>query len=140
MRWKKGLKGSYTVEAAFLIPMAFGLVLFLISCAWFLHDRVSACAWVHETAVWEGFQKRGEGSRESPVKVLITKAEELVEQRGKEVTVVCQGNEWFLPSFVKNLFVLGRFHVEESEHIRRVYGEEAVRLRGFLEGAYERWK
>ena len=140
MKRKKSLRGSYTVEAAFLIPMAFGLVLFLVSCAWVLHDRVSACAWVHETAAWEGFQKREEESRESSVKLLITKAEELVEQRGKEVVAVCRGNEWFLPSFVKSLFVLETFHVEESEHIRRGYGEEAVRLRGFLEGVYERWK
>ena len=60
---KKSFRGSCTVEAAILLPLAFGVVLFLISCALFLHDRVSACAWVHETAVWEGFQKREEGTR-----------------------------------------------------------------------------
>ncbi len=137
---KKSFRGSCTVEAAILLPLAFGVVLFLISCALFLHDRVSACAWVHETAVWEGFQKREEGSRDFSVEVLVTDAEELVAQRGKEVTVTCQGNERFLPSFVRVLFALGTLHVEESEHMRRVYGEAEIRQRGLLEGVYERWK
>ena len=83
-----------------------------------------------------GFMKRqcGRGFRNG------TEAEELVAQRGKEVTVTCQGNERFLPSFVRVLFALGTLHVEESEHMRRVYGEAEIRQRGLLEGVYERWK
>ncbi len=140
MKRRKGLRGSYTVEAAVLIPLGFGLVLFLISCALFLHDRTAACAWVHETAVWEGFQKREEGSGDFSAAVLVTETRELTSQRGKEVTVICEGNERFMPSFVRGLFALEAPYVEESEHVRRVYGEEEVRLRGLLEGVYERWK
>lgn len=137
MRMKgKTLRGSYTIEAAVLVPLALGLVLFVISCSLFLHDRVSACAWVHEAAVWEGFQKREEGSRNFSAKVLVTEVEEAMTRRGKEITVACQGNEWFLPSFVRDLFTLETFYVEETEHVRSVYGEEEVRRRGFLEGVY----
>ena len=85
MRMKgKTLRGSYTIEAAVLVPLALGLVLFVISCSLFLHDRVSACAWVHEAAVWEGFQKREEGSRNFSAKVLVTEVEEAMTRRGKE--------------------------------------------------------
>ncbi len=137
---RKSFRGSYTVEAAILIPLGFGLVLFLISCALFLRDQVSACAWVHETVVWEGFQKREAGSGESSVQALVTEAEELVTKAGKEVTVTCRGTERFQPLFVKQLFALETMHVEETEHMRQVYGEAVVRQKGFLEGVYERWK
>ena len=140
MKKRKCLRGSYTVEAAVLIPIGFGLVLFLISCALFLHDRVAACAWVHEAAVWEGFQKREEGSRDFSAALLVTEAGELTAWKGKEVTVTCQGEDRFMPSFVRSLFRLEAPRVEESENVRRVYGEEEVRRRGFLEGVYEKWK
>lgn len=137
---RKSVRGSYTVEAAFLLPLAFGLVLFLISCAFFLHDRVSTCAWVHETILWEGFQKREEGSRDFAVETLVTEAKESVAKEGEEVTVTCRGKERLLPSFVRDLFALEPLHLEESEHMRQIYGEAKVRQRAFLEGVYERWK
>lgn len=130
------IKGSYTVEAAFLIPLGIGVLLFVISGALFLHDRIAACAWVHETAVWEGFQKTEEEGRELSPGVLVTKTREETEKKGEEITVTCSGEGRLFSSFVKPLFLLGTMRLEEQEQVKQIYGEQAVRLRGFLEGVY----
>ena len=36
---KRKLRGSYTVEAAILMPLALGVILFVLSGVLFLHDR-----------------------------------------------------------------------------------------------------
>lgn len=44
---KRGLKGSYTVEAALIFPFIMTVIVFLIYISFFLHDRavMSSCAY-----------------------------------------------------------------------------------------------
>lgn len=135
MRQKRSLKGSYTVEAAFLIPLGIGVILFLIFSALILHDRVAACAWTHEAAVWEGFQKEN-GNQDFSAEVLVTKTKEQVTQDESTIMVSCIGAGQALPVFVRNLFRLGKVEVEKFEQVKQIYGEQMVRLRGFVEGVY----
>ena len=46
LKWK--LRGSYTVEAAILMPLALGVILFVLSGVLFLHDRVWLECWYME--------------------------------------------------------------------------------------------
>ncbi|MCI8465420.1 MAG: hypothetical protein HFI63_06140 [Lachnospiraceae bacterium] len=136
MEEKKGLRGSYTVEAAFLIPLGIGVILFLISTALFLHDTVTACAWVHETAQWEGFQKREEESRDFSSIFLLAKVEEEVDRHGRELFISSEGEGWLFSSMLEGMFHVRKPRIEKKERVKRIFGEEAVRLRGFTEGVY----
>ena len=54
---KRKLRGSYTVEAAILMPLALGVILFVLSGVLFLHDRVWLECWVYGTAEQQAFRK-----------------------------------------------------------------------------------
>ena len=131
------LRGSYTAEAAFLLPMGIGLILFVVSCALLLHDRVMVCAWVHETAQREAFQKlQADDEEESDLRLLLTQEEKQVCRNLHKIIVTCEGQSRFLSSMVPDLFRLLSAHGKEKEEVEMIYGEQYVRLRGFKNGVY----
>ena len=134
---RKRMKGSYTVESAILIPLGIGVILCLLSGALFLHDRVAVCSWVHETAQWEGFQKRKESPLDFSTTVLLTMIEGQTDCNGREAMITRIGDGRFLSPLAKVMFFLKAPHMEEQEKVKLIYGEEMVRLRKFLEGVYE---
>lgn len=70
---RKGLRGSYTVEAAFVLPFLFLLMLGFLQLAFSVHDRVVQKAVCYETALeaayggsinkngWDGYLVRPQG-------------------------------------------------------------------------------
>ena len=138
-KWRRrfNLRGSYTAEAVFLLPMGIGLILFVVSCALLLHDRVMVCAWVHETAQREAFQKlQADDEEESDLRLLLTQEEKQVSRSLHKIVVTCDGKSRFLSSMVPDLFRLSSTHGKEQEEVERIYGEQFVRLRGFENGIY----
>lgn len=137
VRENRWVKGGYTVEAAVLLPLGIALVLFLVSAALILHDRVAVCAWIHEAAQWEGFQKK-EGNHKSLSEVVIlSQMKEKIVSDGEMVTVKCEGEGQFLSGIVRVLFLLEAPRLEGREYVKRIYGEQVVRSQGVSEGVYE---
>ncbi len=133
-RW---IRGEYTVEAAILLPLGIALILFLISAALILHDRVAVCAWTHEAAQWEGFQKKKGDHKNLSEMVILSQMKERIVSDGGKVTVECEGEGQFLSKIVRTLFMLETPRLEGREYVNKIYGEQMVRLRGFSEGVYE---
>ena len=141
---KRRLRGSHTVEAAILLPLGIGVVLFLVSFSLILHDRVVLCAWISETAQQAVFQKEsGNGGRteqigggqtqggsgQTAVPALVSRLAGTVEKTGKTVAISCRGSGSFVSPFVKIVFFLREPRLEGQKQVQLLYGEEIVRKR-----------
>lgn len=124
---KRKLRGSYTVEAAILIPLALGVILFVLSGVLFLHDRVWLECWVYGTAEQQAFRK--EQREEENIAGLIMDSTGSVDVRGRSVQVNGAGTGRFLAALPRTLFFLKEPRMEVSVQVKRLYGEQVVRAR-----------
>ena len=122
---KRKLRGSYTVEAAILIPLALGVILFVLSGVLFLHDRVWLECWVYGTAEQQAFRK--EQREEENIAGLIMDSTGSVDVRGRSVQVNGAGTGRFLAALPRTLFFLKEPRMEVSVQVKRLYGEQVVR-------------
>ena len=125
LKWK--LRGSYTVEAAILMPLALGVILFVLSGVLFLHDRVWLECWVYGTAEQQAFRK--EQREEENIAGLIMDSTGSVDVRGRSVQVNGAGTGRFLAALPRTLFFLKEPRMEVSVQVKRLYGEQVVRAR-----------
>ncbi len=139
---KKQLKGSHTAEAAVLLPLGIGLILFLVSCSLILHDRVVLSTWIAEAAQQAAFQKESRKERNTEKAVteeqeaerimvagLVSRMTGSVERTGKTVKIVCSGRGGFASPFVKAIFFLKEPELEGQKQVQLLYGEDIVRKR-----------
>ena len=124
---KRKLRGSYTVEAAILMPLALGVILFVLSGVLFLHDRVWLECWVYGTAEQQAFRK--EQREEENIAGLIMDSTGSVDVRGRSVQVNGAGTGRFLAALPRTLFFLKEPRMEVSVQVKRLYGEQVVRAR-----------
>ena len=124
---KRKLRGSYTVEAAILMPLALGVILFVLSGVLFLHDRVWLECWVYGTAEQQAFRK--EQREEGNIAGLIMDSTGSVDVRGRSVQVNGAGTGRFLAELPRTLFFLKEPRMEVSVQVKRLYGEQVVRAR-----------
>ena len=124
----KKLQGSYTVEAAVLIPLAFVLVLLSVSYSLIYYDRTALCAGIHEIAQKEGFQKHTEENTGSVPSALSQISVE-IEQADREIIVNGSGKSRFLSPIIRMFFFLKEPYLENQEKVCLIYGEQAVRER-----------
>lgn len=124
---KRKLRGSYTVEAAILMPLALGVILFVLSGVLFLHDRVWLECWVYGTAEQQAFRK--EQREEENIAGLIMDSTGSVDVRGRNVQVKGAGTGRFLAALPRTLFFLKEPRMEVSVQVKRLYGEQVVRAR-----------
>lgn len=124
---KRKLRGSYTVEAAILMPLALGVILFVLSGVLFLHDRVWLECWVYGTAEQQAFRK--EQREEENIAGLIMDSTGSVDVRGRSVQVNGVGTGRFLAALPRTLFFLKEPRMEVSVQVKRLYGELVVRAR-----------
>ena len=124
---KRKLRGSYTVEAAILMPLALGVILFVLSGVLFLHDRVWLECWVYGTAEQQAFRK--EQRKEENIAGLIMDSTGSVDVRGRSVQVNGAGTGRFLAALPRTLFFLKEPRMEVSVQVKRLYGEQVVRAR-----------
>lgn len=124
---KRKLRGSYTVEAAILMPLALGVILFVLSGVLFLHDRVWLECWVYGTAEQQAFRK--EQREEENIAGLIMDSTGSVDVRGRSVQVNGAGTGRFLAALSRTLFFLKEPRMEVSVQVKRLYGEQVVRAR-----------
>ena len=124
---KRKLRGSYTVEAAILMPLALGVILFVLSGVLFLHDRVWLECWVYGTAEQQAFRK--EQRKEENIVGLIMDSTGSVDVRGRSVQVNGVGTGRFLAALPRTLFFLKEPRMEVSVQVKRLYGEQVVRAR-----------
>ena len=124
---KRKLRGSYTVEAAILMPLALGVILFVLSGVLFLHDRVWLECWVYGTAEQQAFRK--EQRKEENIAGLIMDSTGSVDVRGRSVQVNGVGTGRFLAALPRTLFFLKEPRMEVSVQVKRLYGEQVVRAR-----------
>ena len=124
---KRKLRGSYTVEAAILMPLALGVILFVLSGVLFLHDRVWLECWVYGTAEQQAFRK--EQREEGNIAGLIMDSTGSVDVRGRSVQVNGAGTGRFLAALPRTLFFLKEPRMEVSVQVKRLYGEQVVRAR-----------
>lgn len=122
---KRKLRGSYTVEAAILMPLALGVILFVLSGVLFLHDRVWLECWVYGTAEQQAFRK--EQREEENIAGLIMDSTGSVDVRGRSVQVNGAGTGRFLAALPRTLFFLKEPRMEVSVQVKRLYGEQVVR-------------
>lgn len=121
---KRGLKASYTVEAAFILPLVFALLYAVIFLGFYLHDRavMEQCAWegafygagqdrkVSESEIDHYIRERLEG------RLLVTGTEKIeVHLQKKEVTAEISG-EAGVPGFIEALLGYWR---EKEMHVKR---------------------
>ena len=124
---KRKLRGSYAVEAAILMPLALGVILFVLSGVLFLHDRVWLECWVYGTAEQQAFRK--EQREEENIAGLIMDSTGSVDVRGRSVQVNGAGTGRFLAALPRTLFFLKEPRMEVSVQVKRLYGEQVVRAR-----------
>ena len=124
---KKRLRGSHTAEAAILMPLALGVILFVLSGCLILHDRVWLECWVYGTAQREAFRK--EQGEEKEIFGLITDSRGSVETGKRTVQVSGDGTGRFLSMLPKALFFLQEPKLEASVQVKCLYGEQNVRMR-----------
>ena len=124
---KRKLRGSYTVEAAILMPLALGVILFVLSGVLFLHDRVWLECWVYGTAEQQAFRK--EQREEGNIAGLIMDSTGSVDVRGRSVQVNGAGTGRFLAALPRTLFFLKEPRMKVSVQVKRLYGEQVVRAR-----------
>ena len=124
---KRKLRGSYTVEAAILMPLALGVILFVLSGVLFLHDREWLECWVYGTAEQQAFRK--EQREEENIAGLIMDSTGSVDVRGRSVQVNGVGTGRFLAALPRTLFFLKEPRMEVSVQVKRLYGELVVRAR-----------
>ena len=124
---KKRLRGSHTAEAAILMPLALGVILFVLSGCLILHDRVWLECWVYGTAQQEAFRK--EQGEEKEIFGLITDSGGSVETGKRTVQVSGDGTGRFLSMLPKALFFLQEPKLEASVQVKCLYGEQIVRMR-----------
>ena len=124
---QRKLRGSYTVEAAILMPLALGVILFVLSGVLFLHDRVWLECWVYGTAEQQAFRK--EQREEENIAGLIMDSTGSVDVRGRSVQVNGVGTGRFLAALPRTLFFLKKPRMEVSVQVKRLYGEQVVRAR-----------
>ena len=124
---KRKLRGSYTVEAAIIMPLALGVILFVLSGVLFLHDRVWLECWVYGTAEQQAFRK--EQREEENIAGLIMDSTGSVDVRGRSVQVNGVGTGRFLAALPRTLFFMKEPRMEVSVQVKRLYGEQVVRAR-----------
>ena len=124
---KRKLRGSYTVEAAIIMPLALGVILFVLSGVLFLHDRVWLECWVYGPAEQQAFRK--EQREEENIAGLIMDSTGSVDVRGRSVQVNGVGTGRFLAALPRTLFFLKEPRMEVSVQVKRLYGEQVVRAR-----------
>lgn len=131
----KKLQGSYTVEAAFLVPVGFVLILLIVSYSLIYYDRAALCAVLHETAQKEGFQKwKGEEMADEKITVPTAASKSSIEliRTNRMLVAEGRGKSHFLSSMIRPFFFLKEPELENQERVILVYGEEVVREYGIL--------
>lgn len=91
---KYTLKGSYTVEASFLLPIILSVIVILIYLSFFLHDRAVLSASAYQAAMRGGQLINGE----NVMQVVTESAESLIRNRllgtsEVETNVECAGGK-----------------------------------------------
>ncbi|MCD2493497.1 hypothetical protein LQE92_12815 [Lacrimispora sp. NSJ-141] len=127
------IKGGYTVEAAFLLPLGFALILLVVSYSFILRDKVAICAGIHEVAEREAFQKTGNGWKKTEYLAALSSPDIPIRiSKGKStVTVKCGGTPRFLSRLIQSLFFLREPYLEKWEEAGLIYGEQMIRDFGF---------
>lgn len=109
------------------MPLALGVILFVLSGVLFLHDRVWLECWVYGTAEQQAFRK--EQREEENIAGLIMDSTGSVDVRGRSVQVNGAGTGRFLAALPRTLFFLKEPRMEVSVQVKRLYGEQVVRAR-----------
>ncbi|QNM04564.1 TadE/TadG family type IV pilus assembly protein [Qiania dongpingensis] len=127
------IEGGYTVEAAFLLPLGFALILLVVSYSFIFRDKVTICAGVHEAAEREAFQKTGNNQKETKYLETLSCPDIPIQiSRGETmVTVKCGGKSQFLSRLIQSLFFLREPYLEKREEIGLLYGEQVIRDMNF---------
>ncbi len=123
-------KGSFTVEAAFVIPAGIALVFLILWMAMFLHDEVVVKAWLCDQVQKQAFQKEADGKETGP-ETLLSDIETVRKTEGDRFVISCRGKGRFL-SFLEETF----FSLKEPDHMEEketglLFGEEIVRKSRF---------
>lgn len=129
---KYQMRASYTVEAAFIMPIAFLLIILSVSYTFICYDRTAMRAWLHETAMKEGFQKRieeNENIRSVIPSMTSTMSLKLLKNR-KTLKVICDGNSHFFTPLISVFFFLEEPQMEVQENVELLYGEQIIRAKG----------
>ena len=127
---RKKKRGSLTVEASIVFPIAVMLLCLILWASMLLHDRVSAAAWVCDQTQRADFQKESGAGQEEPRLLILSERTE-TERGENRVTVACEGRERLLSAFGGALFSLEGREYAETQEAELLFGENVVRKRRF---------
>lgn len=133
-RVKWNVKGSFTIEASYLIPFVFALILLFLSWSLHFYDRIAAEAWVYQTIVKYAYEKE-DGETDEAIPAIRTKFDQTIMDGKMQVEVSAEGRTSFLSEFELAMTGLSEPSIKKQETAKKISGETVVRIRTvFQEG------
>lgn len=140
-------KGSYTVEAALLMPFILGVIVALIYLGFFLHDRTVLEETVYMAALKASFyESKGDSYMEELMKnecenvianklLIAGNCKVTVEADSNDLMVKITGNMTY-PGFrvLKSIGISGSISIQETEELKLVKPEQIIRTYRIAEG------
>lgn len=144
-------KGSYTVEAACLMPLLLGVIVALIYLAFFLHDRAILTETVYMAALKGSFLEESDNARiEHLVKqecnyvmeqdLIVLKEEKVSVKVNKGSIFVQLSGRMNYPTLgvLRSIGISGVIRVTAKENLQRIKPVETIRLYRVAEGVIDK--
>lgn len=150
-KWRTGdrcgqLSGSFTIEAALLVPLVLAVIFLILQSVIYLHDTVWAEAWMYQNvwklrlsqetgtdlygetagALWEGETEAGDVTGQAPRLAVLRCEEAYVSAEGQKCRAQAVFRVCLLPDFVVRIFT------GQSEYVSGQVSERAMDVCGFL--------
>lgn len=128
--------GSYTVEAAFIVPMVLGILYAWMFHLFYLHDQVVMDGMLQELVVqwpeddWEDDQRTQEWRKQIQNDLWIAKIDKIEIQQNKLRTkgTISASAAWRIP--VMEMFMGNCFTSSITQNVSNVRAEEVLRIHG----------
>lgn len=126
------LKGSYTIESVFLMPLAFALLFLFVSMSLISHDRISAAAWMQEQVMLASCERYEETELRKVIPAACTRFDLQICVEKERCTVSCTGNSAFFSDFETAMFGIGKPKLSGTEIYENKYGEKELRKKRLI--------